>query len=305
MNIRTSKSKSITRNTVFDLGARSALFLCAFFSIIITASIIGVLVTQTLPFFREVGIWEFLLGKQWAPLFRPSHYGVLPLVAGSMLVVSIALIVAIPLGLGSAVYMSEFASPRIRGMIKPVLEILAGVPTVVYGYFALTFITPLLRNLSSEVNLFNALSAGIVVGIMILPMIASLSEDAISAVPRALREGGYALGGRRYQVILSVVLPASASGISAAVVLAFSRAIGETMAVTIAAGATPNLTLDPTNSIQTMTAYIVQISKGDTPAGTLSYYTLYAVAALLFVITFLMNMIAQKIRNRYREVYDS
>lgn len=305
MNINDSKKKTpLLRLKPLDYGVRTTLFFCAFFSILVTASIILVLISQTLPFFREVGIFEFLLGSRWAPLFKPASYGVLPLISGSVLVVLIALMVSVPLGLGSAIYMAEFATPRTRQIVKPVLEILAGVPTVVYGYFALTFITPLLQKALPGVGLFNALSAGIVVGVMILPMIASLSEDAISSVPRALREAGYALGSHSYQVILKIVLPTAASGISAALVLALSRAIGETMAVTIAAGATPNLTLDPRESIQTLTAYIVQISKGDTPSGTLSYYTLYAVASVLFLITFLTNMLAQKIRNRYREVYD-
>lgn len=294
-----------SRNRALDKVSGIPLFLCAFLSVVVTLGIILILTTQSVPFFREVGVFEFLLGREWAPLFRPASYGVLPLVGGSLLIVAIALVVALPLGLGSALFMSEFAGVRTRRVLKPILEVLAGVPTVVYGYFALSFITPLLRRVYPEIEFFNALSAGIVVGIMILPMIASLSEDAMRAVPQALRQGGYALGGRSYQVVLGVVLPAAASGISSAIVLALSRAIGETMAVTIAAGSTPRLTIDPTESIQTMTAFIVQISKGDTPVGTTSYYTLYAVAMLLFVITFLMNYIAQKIRNRYREQYDT
>lgn len=294
-----------SRNRALDKVSGIPLFLCAFLSVVVTLGIILILTTQSVPFFREVGVFEFLLGREWAPLFRPASYGVLPLVGGSLLIVAIALVVALPLGLGSALFMSEFAGVRTRRVLKPILEVLAGVPTVVYGYFALSFITPLLRRVYPEIEFFNALSAGIVVGIMILPMIASLSEDAMRAVPQALRQGGYALGGRSYQVVLGVVLPAAASGISSAIVLALSRAIGETMAVTIAAGSTPRLTIDPTESIQTMTAFIVQISKGDTPVGSTSYYTLYAVAMLLFVITFLMNYIAQKIRNRYREQYDT
>jgi phosphate transport system permease protein len=299
-----AKQKTKTERSLVDLVVENALFLSAFFSILVTVGIIAILLTQSVPFFNKVGWGEFLFGTKWAPLFKPEAYGVLPLVFGTMLIVVIAAAVALPFGIGSAIYMSEYASPRVRNFLKPVLEVLAGIPTVVYGYFALTFITPMLRMIFPSMELFNALSGGIVVGIMILPMVASLSEDALRAVPNSLRQGGYALGAQSYQVILGIVLPSAASGLSSSVVLALSRAIGETMAVTIAAGSTPKLTLDPTVSIQTMTAYIVQISKGDTPAGTTSYYTLYAVAMVLFVITFAMNVMANRIRKHFREVYE-
>ncbi|MDX1971142.1 MAG: phosphate ABC transporter permease subunit PstC [Candidatus Sumerlaeia bacterium] len=299
-----AKQKIKSERSLVDLVVENALFLSAFFSILVTVGIIAILLTQSVPFFNKVGWGEFLFGTKWAPLFKPEAYGVLPLVFGTMLIVVIAAAVALPFGIGSAIYMSEYASPRVRNFLKPVLEVLAGIPTVVYGYFALTFITPMLRMIFPNMELFNALSGGIVVGIMILPMVASLSEDALRAVPNSLRQGGYALGAQSYQVILGIVLPSAASGLSSSVVLALSRAIGETMAVTIAAGSTPKLTLDPTVSIQTMTAYIVQISKGDTPAGTTSYYTLYAVAMVLFVITFAMNVMANRIRKHFREVYE-
>lgn len=285
-------------------GIRTLLLLCALLSIFTTLGIILTLSFETFEFFREISPLEFLFGTRWAPLLVPRSYGVLPLLGGTLMIVVGSALIAIPVGLGSAIYLSEYASENTRKRIKPVLEILAGVPTVVYGYFALTSVTPLLRAILPSTNIFNAASASVVVGIMILPMVASLCDDALSAVPRSLREAGHALGATRLEVSTQVVLPGALSGVLAAFVLAASRAFGETMAVTLAAGATPNLTLNPLESIQTMTAYIVQVSLGDTPAGGIEYKTIFAVGALLFVITLGMNVMAHKIMRRYREVYE-
>ncbi len=278
--------------------------LCAFVSIITTAVIVILLLSETLNFFESVSPGEFFLGTTWTPLFEPSSYGVLPLVWGTMIVTVGAAIIAVPTGLASAIYLSEYASDRVRRIIKPVLELLAGIPTVVYGYFALTFITPSLRSVIPDIQVFNALSAAIVVGIMILPMIATLSDNALRAVPVSLRQGAYALGATSYEVTTRVVVPAGLSGVMASFLLAISRAIGETMAVTLAAGQTPNMSLSMFESIQTMTAYIVQVSLGDTPTGGIAYQTLFAVATLLFFITLVINIVSQVILNRFREVYD-
>jgi phosphate transport system permease protein len=282
----------------------SWLVVCATVSVITTAAIIGLLFKESLVFFGNVSPAEFFFGTSWVPILKPSSFGVLPLLWGTLQVTIGAAVVAIPLGLACAIYLSEYASPKMRSYIKPVLELLAGIPTVVYGYFALTFVTPLLRSIFPEVQVFNALSAAIVVGIMILPMIATLSDNALRAVPDSLRQGAYALGATSYEVTTKVVVPAGLSGVMASFLLAISRAIGETMAVAIAAGQTPNLTFSMFESIQTMTAYIVQISLGDTPAGGIAYQTLFAVAALLFVITLFINIISQVVLNKYREVYD-
>lgn len=283
---------------------RSALFLCAFLSILTTLSIIAILAWEAYSFFREVRVSDFIWGTQWTPLLEPRSFGVLPLVAGTFQIVVGASLIAIPVGLASAIYLAEFASARVRRVLKPVLEILAGIPTVVYGYFALTFVTPLISSIFPSTQIFNAASASIVVGIMVLPMTASLCDDALRAVPESLRQGAFALGATQFEVILRVVLPAALSGVMASFVLAASRAIGETMAVTLAAGATPKMTLDPLQSIQTMTAYIVQVSLGDTPVGTVEYQTIFAVAALLFTITLGMNIIAHRVLARFREVYE-
>jgi phosphate transport system permease protein len=279
------------------------LFLCAAASILITGGIIAVLLVETLGFFQEVSVIEFLTGTEWTPLFSEKHFGVLPLVAGTMLVSAIAMVVALPAGLLAAVYLSEYAPPTVRRIVKPVLEVLAGVPTVVYGYFALLFVTPLLQSIVPNMAGFNALSPGIVMGIMILPLVSSLSEDALHAVPNNLREGAYALGATRMQAALRVVVPAAFSGISAAFILAVSRAIGETMIVAIASGQEPRLTANPLVPIETMTTYIVQVSLGDTPAGTLEYRTIFAVGMLLFVMTFGLNLVSNWLRRRFREEY--
>jgi len=283
---------------------KSWLGLCAFISIVTTAAIVFLLLSETLKFFESVSPAEFFLGTTWTPLFEPSSFGVLPLVWGTMVVTVGAAIIAIPTGLASAIYLSEYASDRVRRIIKPVLELLAGIPTVVYGYFALTFVTPSLRNIFTDIQVFNALSAAIVVGIMILPMVATLSDNALRAVPVSLRQGAYALGATSYEVTTRVVVPAGLSGVMASFLLAISRAIGETMAVTLAAGQTPNMSLSMFESIQTMTAYIVQVSLGDTPSGGIAYQTLFAVATLLFAITLVINIVSQLILNRFREVYD-
>ena len=282
----------------------SWLSVCAAVSVITTAAIIGLLLKESFAFFGNVSPAEFFFGTSWVPILQPSSYGVLPLLWGTLQVTIGAAIVAIPLGLACAIYLSEYASPKMRSYIKPVLELLAGIPTVVYGYFALTFVTPILRSIFPDVQVFNALSAAIVVGIMILPMIATLSDNALRAVPDSLRQGAYALGATSYEVTTKVVVPAGLSGVMASFLLAISRAIGETMAVTIAAGQTPNLSLSMFESIQTMTAYIVQVSLGDTPAGGIAYQTLFAVGALLFTITLLINIVSQFILNKFREVYD-
>ncbi len=283
---------------------RSLLLACGLVSVATTAGIVIVLVWESIGFFREVSPWEFLTGTKWTPLFVPRNFGVLPLVAGSVMVAVGASLIALPVGLASAIYLAEYAPARARKILKPVLEILAGIPTVVYGYFALTFITPIIRTIFPDTGVFNAASAAIVVGIMIVPMVASLSEDAIYAVPRALREASYGLGATKFETVTRVVVPAALSGIIASFILAISRAIGETMAVTLAAGATPKLTANPLESIQTMTAYIVQVSLGDTPVGSIEYKTIFAVGLLLFCITLAMNILSRVILRRFREVYE-
>lgn len=277
---------------------------CAAISTAVTVGIVGVLLVETVGFFRAVSPVDFFTGTEWTPLFQNPEFGVLPLLAGSLLVAAGAAIIAIPVGLLTAIFLSEYAGPRLRGALKPALELLAGIPTVVYGYFALTFITPILRAIAPETDVFNAASAALVVGIMIVPTVSSLSDDALRAVPKALREAAYGLGATKLEVSTRVVVPAALSGILASFILGISRAIGETMAVTIAAGNMPNLTLNPLESIQTMTAYIVQASIGDTPRGTIGYQTLFAVGMTLFMITLAMNVLSQWIMDRFREEYE-
>lgn len=291
------------RARVFERGIEAALFVCAIASVFTTAGIVAILAFETWGFLREVPLTEFLLGTEWTPLFAQQRFGVLPLVSGTVLVSAIAMAVALPMGLLSAIYLSEYAPAGVRRVVKPVLEILAGIPTVVYGYFALQFVTPLLQTLLPGMAGFNALSPGIVMGLMILPLVSSLSEDALHAVPPGLREASYALGATRMQTALQVVVPAALSGISAACILAMSRAVGETMIVAIAAGQQPRLTLNPLVPIETMTAYIVQVSLGDTPHGTLEYRTIFAVGMLLFLMTFAMNLASHWLRDRFREEY--
>lgn len=274
------------------------LLFCGLVSVLTTFGIIAVLLSESLGFFREVSLRQFFGDTQWTPLFSRKHFGIWPLVAGTFLTTLVALLVAIPLGLLAAVYLSEFALAKVRRVLKPLLEILAGVPTVVYGYFALTFVTPVLQTFVPGLSGFNSLSAGIVMGVMIVPIIASLSEDALFAVPASLREGAYALGATKVAAILRVIIPSAFSGIAAAVILAISRAVGETMIVAIAAGQQPRLTLDPRVPIETMTAYIVQVSLGDTPTGTLAYRTIFAVGLALFAMTLTLNLISYALRRR-------
>jgi len=283
-----------------------ALFACGVFSILTTTAIIVMLVGETTRFFRlpDVSVAEFFTGLEWAPLLGAEHkFGVWPLVNGTLLVTLMASMVSIPLGLITAVYLSEYAPRRVRGVLKPALEILAGIPTVVYGYFALTVITPSLQFLHEGFNSYNAMAAGIAVGIMTLPTVSSLSEDALRAVPKSLRQGAYAAGGTRFDVSLKIVLPAGLSGVVAAFLLAIARAVGETMIVALAAGGTAVLTLDPRDSVQTLTAYMVQIALGDAPAGGVEYYSIYAVGLVLFVMTMAVTLSGHYLRNRFREEY--
>jgi phosphate transport system permease protein len=289
---------------------------CALVSVLTTAGIIYVLVTEALiaippekAFFQEVSPVEFFTGTQWTPQYQDKHFGILPLLAGTFLVAGIAAVIGLPIGLAGSIYLSEYASRRTRNLIKPILEILAGIPTVVFGYFALVFITPYVLRpifqgwLGFEVNIFNAASAGFVVAIMIIPIVTSLSEEALRSVPQALREAAYALGSTKYQVSAKVVVPAALSGILASFLLAISRAVGETMAVAIAAGQSPTMTLNPFQSVETMTAFIVNVSFGDKPQGSLEWKSLFAVAITLFVMTLAMNVVSQMIMRRFREIY--
>ena len=284
------------------------LFLCAIVSVATTVGIVIALLEPTIEFFGEVNFFEFIGGTQWSPLFSPPSFGVLPLVSATLVITVVALFICIPFGLGSAIYLSEYASDRMRKTLKPMLEILAGIPTVVYGFFALTFVTPLLRDvwpafLGDPPGIFNALAAGLVMGVMILPTIASLSEDALTAVPLGLRQGAYALGATKREVATRVVVPAALSGIVASFVLGISRAVGETMIVLVAAGATPKLTGDPTEPMQTMTAFIAAAGLGDQPTGSTGYKTIFAVGATLFVATLVMNMISIRLVRKYRQAY--
>ncbi|MEF8816134.1 MAG: phosphate ABC transporter permease subunit PstC [Salinibacter sp.] len=280
-----------------------ALGACALVSVLTTLGIAAVLVIESIPFFQTVALTEFFGDTQWTPQFSEKHFGIWALLAGTLLVTVISAIVALPVGLASAIFISEYAPRWLRKTLKPSLELLAGVPTVVYGYFALTFVTPLLQAFIPGLGVYNALSAGIVVGIMIIPMVASLSEDALQAVPDSLTKAAYALGATKYEAVVRVNVPAAFSGIMASFILAVSRAIGETMIVTLAAGATPKATLDPTQSIQTMTAFIVQVSKGDTPQGTIVYQSIFAVGLVLFLITLALNIFANRVTLHYQEEY--
>jgi phosphate transport system permease protein len=291
------------RRTLRERAISSALFLAAFVSVATTVEIILILLRESWLFFQEVPLLDFLTGTEWTPLFEDSKYGILPLVSGTLVTTVIALAVAIPMGTIIAIYLSEFATDRIRESVKPVLEMIAGIPTVVFGYFALLFVTPLLQRLLPDMPGFNMLSPGIVMGIAILPLISSISEDAMRAVPNDLREGAYAMGSTRFQTALRVVLPAAISGISAAYILGISRAVGETMIVAVAAGLQPNFTFNPTESAATITAYIVQVSLGDLPHGSLEYQTIFAAGLVLVLMTLVLNIIGHILRKRYREVY--
>jgi len=279
------------------------LLLSALSSIFITLSIVFILFYEASGFFRDVSIWEFLTGTQWTPLFAQPKFGILPLVSGTLLVTGIAVLVALPVGLIVAVYLSEYAPFKIKEVAKPILELLAAVPTVVYGYFALLFLTPILRNFIPELSGFNALSPGIIMGIMIIPYVSSVSEDSMKAVPMQIREGSYAMGATKFQTAFKVVIPSAFSGIAAAFIIGISRAIGETMVVAIAAGMMPNLTLNPIEPIQTLTAYIVGVSLGDVPHGTIEYKTIFAAGITLFFMTLCLNILGFWFRRRIREVY--
>jgi phosphate transport system permease protein len=283
---------------------KGVLALCALVSVATTVGIVVALLEPALEFFREVNFIDFITGTRWAPLFEPASFGVAPLIVGTVSVLFWACLVCMPFGLGSAIYLSEYARPRVRAFLKPALEVLAGIPTVVYGYFALTFVTPLLRDTGIDVGIFNALSPGLVMGVMLIPTVASLSEDAMSAVPRDLRDGAYALGSTKLQVSTKIVVPAAISGIVASYVLAISRAIGETMIVLIAAGQQPNLSFDPREAVETMTAFIAATGAGDVPTGSLEYKTIFAVGLTLFVMTLVMNLVSIRLVRKYREVYE-
>lgn len=277
-----------------------ALLGCGVASILVTIGIVGVLIVESAMFFQEVPIWDFLTGTVWTPLYSSKQFGVLPLVCGTVVTATIGVIFALPVGLLIAIYLSEYASARTRNWVKPVLELLAGVPTIVFGYFALLALTPVLQSFIPGLEGFNALSAGLAIGVMILPMIATLSESAIFAVPLALKDAAYALGATRFQIVIKVLIPAALGGISAAVILALARATGETMIVAIAAGQQPRFSLNPLVGLETMTAYIVQVSLGDTPHGTIEYHTIFAVGLLLFLITLILNSVSIKIRNSFQ-----
>jgi phosphate transport system permease protein len=283
---------------------KGILALCALVSVATTVGIVVALFLPAIEFFQEVNFIDFATGTEWSPLFLDGKFGVIPLVAGTLSVTFWACLVAIPFGLGAAIFLSEYARPRTRKILKPALELLAGIPTVVFGYFALTFVTPLLRDIGIDVGVFNALSAGLVMGVMIIPTVASLSEDAMSAVPRELRDGAYALGSNKLQVSTRIVVPAAVSGIVAAFVLGISRAIGETMIALLAAGQQPNLTFDPREAVETIAAFIAATGAGDVPTGSVEYKTIFAVGATLFVMTFIVNAISIRLVRRFREVYE-
>jgi len=301
--IEANKKKKYSTTNVFDKVMPFLLFLSALVSVVTTVGIAFTLGFELFKFFERVPVAEFLGSTEWYPLSADQRFGVWALVMGTLQITVIAMIVAVPLGLASAIYLSEYASERARTILKPILEVLAGVPTIVFGFFALSFVTPILQALIPGLQIYNALSPGIVVGIMIIPMIASISEDSMSAVPKKIRDGALGLGATRLEVAIKVVMPAALSGIIASIVLGMSRAIGETMIVTIAGGSQPNFEFNPLNAIQTMTAYIVQIAKGDAGYGTIEYYSIYAVGALLFVFTLVMNLFANWVTRRFREEY--
>ncbi|WP_020008428.1 phosphate ABC transporter permease subunit PstC [Salinicoccus albus] len=297
------KNKNNKRTKIVEKSIPIILFLITCISILTTIGILYTLISETFIFFTRVSFIDFITDTEWNAFSSDPSWGIISLIMGTLKIVVIAILVAIPIGLGAAIYLSEYATDRTRRTIKPILEILAGIPTVVYGTFAITFVTPLIRGIFPEVNLYNAISPGVVVGIMIVPMIASLSEDAMSSVPNTTREGSLGLGATRLETVFKVIIPAAASGIISSFVLGISRAIGETMIVSIAAGSTPNASLDIRESLQTMTGFIVQVTSGDASYGTDLYYSLYAVGMTLFLFTLVMNMISQWITRRFKEEY--
>jgi phosphate transport system permease protein len=300
------RSKRLGYSYRRHLGERvieALLFLMAFLSVAITLAIVVMLVKESVIFFEHVSLWDFLTDTQWTPLFDNAHYGILPLVSGTVVSSAVALLVAIPMGTITAIYLSEFAPFTVREVAKPFLELLGGVPTVVYGYFALLFVTPLLQKIFPELPGFSLLSAGLVMGIMIIPYVSSMAEDAMRAVPMHLREGSYAMGATKFQTAIRVVMPAAFSGIAAAYILGISRAVGETMVVAVAAGMQPNLTWNPMEPAATITAYIVQVSLGDLPHGSIGYQTIFAAGLTLLLLTLAFNIIGHILRKRYREIY--
>lgn len=305
-----SLAKRFSWGTAREQIIKLMLMGCAVVSLATTISIVYVLVTEAFAFFQAVSIFDFAFDTEWTPQFDPPRFGIMPLLGGTFLIASMGAMIGLPIGLLAAIYLSEYAKPKMRRIVKPLLEILAGIPSVVYGYFALVFVTPyVLRPIFQEmlgirVGIFNAMSAAMVVGVMIIPTVCSLSEDALRAVPRGLREAGYALGSTKFDVSLKIVVPAAFSGIVASFLLAVSRAVGETMAVAIAAGETPVLGVNVLNKMATMTAYIVNVIGGDVETGSIEYKSLYAVALTLFVTTLAMNVLAQWVMRRYREVYE-
>ncbi|MDF5716615.1 MAG: phosphate ABC transporter permease subunit PstC [Rhizonema sp. NSF051] len=298
--------RSLDRSASDDIQEKIVevlLFCCGLVSILTTIGIIAIILQVALEFFQKVPFTKFFFDTQWTPLFAEQHFGIWPLINGTLLTTAIAMLVAIPLGLSSAIYLSEYAQPKVAAILRPAVELLAGIPTVVNGYFALLFLTPLLRNFL-PLEIFNATSAGIMMGVMIIPTVGSISLDAIRAVPRSLREGAYGLGLTKLESIFKIVLPAALSGIIASIILGISRAVGETMTVLIAAGQQPKLTANPMESIETMTAYMAQISGGDSPRNSINYDTLYAVGAVLFLITLALNIFSHWFSNRFKEKYD-
>ncbi len=295
-------AKNIKRNFL-ERVIEIILMFAALAATFITLGIVYILVTEASGFFKDVSIVEFLTSKQWSPLFEDAHYGILPLIAGTLTTSFVALSIAIPIGTIAAIYLSEFASHKTRETVKPILELLVGVPTVVFGYFALLFVTPLLQKLNPDLPTFNMLGAGIVMGVMIIPYIASVAEDAMRAVPMQMREGSYAMGATRFQTAIRVVTPAATSGIIAAYILGISRAVGETMVVAIAAGQQPSFTFNPSEGAATITAYIVQVAMGDLPHGSLGYQSIFAAGMVLFIITFVFNILGHMARKRFAERY--
>lgn len=306
LNLQSHVHQSATGLTVAKIRERAiefSMFLCAFFSVAVTGGIVWVLLTESWHFFENVSLVDFLTDTQWTVLFENPRYGILPLVTGTLVTSSIALLVALPLGTTIAIYLSEYASARAREILKPILEVLSAVPTVVFGYFALLFVTPMLQMVLPDLPGFNMLGPGIVIGIMIIPYVSSLSEDAMKAVPVHIREGSYAMGATRLQTALRVLIPAAFSGIASAYVLGFSRAVGETMVVAVAAGTQPNLTLNPMEGAATITAYIVQVSLGDLPHGSIAYQSIFAAGLTLMCLTLVFNIGGYLLRKRFREIY--
>ena len=302
----TSQTRSLVRHRpMSERVIEVLLFAAAALGVLTTVGIVIVLVIQTIEFFLIVSPIEFLTGTRWSALIQPNHWGVIPLVNGTLIIAAIGLVIAIPLGLLAAVLLSDYSSPRVRNVIKPILETIAGIPTIVLGFFAVYFLSPSILEpiFTDGIGGTSALAAGIVVGILITPLIASISEDAMSAVPRGLREGAYAMGATKFEVIRKVVFPAAISGVMASIILAMSRAIGETMAVVLAGGSNPTMTFNPLQSIQTMTAFIAQITQGDTPQGSTAFYSLFAVAMVLFVMTFVLNILSAYVVRRFRTAY--